>query len=68
MRNLIHTSEITEGKAATAIFNACRSNEKRERTATVTFNQFASGNEWEATLHNANGLVIAIATVDEFDC
>lgn len=72
MRNMIHTSEITEGKAATAIFNACRDNEKRENKggvncAGVTFLQFASGNEFEATLHNAEGIVIAIATVDEFD-
>jgi hypothetical protein len=59
MRNLIHTSEITEGKAATAIFNACRGNEARERTATVTFNQFGTGIE---------GLRAAKTECDRLDC
>ena len=68
MRNLIHTAAITEGKAANMIFDACRANERREAKLNVSFRRFASGNEWEAALRDADGVVIAIATVDSDDC
>ena len=67
MRELIHTNEITEGKAMDAIFNACRANEKREPTGNVTFLLMANGDH-QATLRNSDLTVIAVAIVDQFDC
>jgi hypothetical protein len=67
MRELIHTQDITEGKATEAIFNACRANPKREAKGGVTFRMLADGNQHEAALRNDEGVVIALAYVDQFD-
>ena len=66
MRDLT-TLNISEGKAMEAIFNACRANEAREPKGNVTFKRFWSG-EHEAALRDADGVVVAIAIVDQFDC
>lgn len=64
----IQTAGITEGKAVELILNACRANENREDRMNVTFNWFACGHLYEATLRNEEGFVVAIACVDQFDC
>jgi hypothetical protein len=66
MRN-IETFGITESKAIDLIFNACRANEVREPKGNVSFLLMANGDH-EATLRNAQGMVVAFATVDKFDC
>lgn len=66
MHSLTHTKDITETKAMDAIFNACRANPSREAKGNVTFRPTISGHE--AALRNAEGVVIALANVDEFDC
>lgn len=73
MHNLTHTEAITESLATDLIFNACRANEDRSDWQngdgySVTFKLFINGREWEATLRDAAGTVVAIATVDKFDC
>lgn len=57
---------ISEGKAIEAIFNACRSNEKREERGNVSFMLCANGSH-EAILRDEAGVVIALANVDEYD-
>ncbi len=65
MMNLTHAATITEGKATEAIFNACRGNEDRAPKGNVTFRVTMTGHE--AALRDADGVVIALANVDEFD-
>lgn len=65
MMNLTHTAEITEGKAMEAIFQACRANEARAPKGNVTFRVTIHGHE--AALRDANGVVVALADVDQFD-
>lgn len=68
MINLTHTKEITEGKAMEAILNACRANEKRVNKGNVTFIAYGPGSAVaQASLRNDQGLVVAIAIVDQFD-
>ncbi|ABL96783.1 hypothetical protein BcepF1.052 [Burkholderia phage BcepF1] len=62
-----NTNAITETAAIEAIFNACRSNDARAPKDNVTFRLLANG-EYEATLRDADGVVIAQAIVDKFDC
>lgn len=66
MREL-QTLNISEGKAMEAIFNACRANAKREDKGAVSFRVWGFNSEHEATLRDANGVVVAIAIVDQFD-
>ena len=74
MQNLTHAPEVTEGMATEAITQACRANEKREvrkgsvggSWCKVSFTLLADGTH-EAALRNADGIVIALANVDEFD-
>lgn len=66
MQNLTHAAATTEGKATEAIFNACRANPQRNAKGAVTFRLMANGNH-EAALRDNDGVVIAIAHVDEFD-
>lgn len=68
MRDLTHTKDITEGKATDAIFNACRANPERKNTEDVSFNWYGGSDMYEAVLRNAEGFVVAIAIVDQFDC
>lgn len=69
MRNLTYLQEkISEGKAMEAIFDACRANKDRVKTKNVSFRLMAWGGEYEATLRDETGIVVAIAIVDEFDC
>ena len=65
MMNLTHTAAITEGKAMQAIFNACRANESRQPKGNVTFTATIHGHE--AALRDSEGVVIALADVDQFD-
>lgn len=65
MMNLTHTAEITEGNAMEAIFNACRANEDRAPKSNVTFTVTTNGHE--AALRDANGVVVALADVDQYD-
>lgn len=60
------TKNISEGKAADAIFDACRANEQRVNKGGVDFESHGDGTHM-ATLH-VNGEVVAIAIVDQFDC
>lgn len=66
MRDLQHLPSITEGKAMELILDACRANERRENRQvqghTVTF----MGSE--AVLRDPEGIVVALAYVDNFDC
>lgn len=69
MRNLTRmTEKICEGDAIDCIFNACRANTDRQDKNGVSFTQLINGNEYQAVLRDATGIVIAIAIVDEFDC
>ena len=69
------TTKMHEGKAAEIIFKACRANEKREPASVaycgyeyiVTFQLNADGT-YQAVVRNFEEIVVAIATVDEFDC
>ena len=65
MMNLTHTAAITEGKAMDAIFNACRDNEDRAPKGNVTFTVTIHGHE--AALRDTDGVVVALADVDQFD-
>lgn len=65
MLNLKHSDAITEGKAMEAIFNACRANPEREPKGNVTFRVTIYGHE--AALRDANGVVVALADVDQYD-
>ena len=72
MQHLTHVPEIAEQVAMNLIFDACRSNLRREpRTLrdgyTVTFNLKANG-EHEAVLRDASSEVVALADIDGFDC
>ncbi len=71
MRNLEHTTDITEGAATEAIFDACRANPESETRKvgdyTVSFGIFSNGREHEAAVRNSEGTVVALAIVDEFD-
>lgn len=58
---------ITEGKAADAIFDACRANEAREDKGGVKFNLMTDGN-YAAVLRDDAGVILAVAVVDKFDC
>jgi len=66
-----HASNLTEAQAMNIIFNAARGNTKRTtRTVgefTVTFTQFADGNCHEAAARDADGVVVILANVDQFD-
>jgi hypothetical protein len=67
-------TKMHEGKAAEIIFYAYRDNEKRDRVSVmycgfeyvVTFQLNANGTH-QAAVRNFEGVVVAIATVDEFD-
>lgn len=73
MQNLETT--MTEGKATEIIFKACRDNEQRNPATIaycgynydVTFKLNADGTH-EAAVRNFEGVVVAIAKVDKFDC
>jgi hypothetical protein len=62
----VQTLNISESKAIDAIFDACRANEKREPKNGVTFLPMWNG-DYEATLRDQDGVVVAIATVDSMD-
>lgn len=48
------------------IFDACRANPKRENRGRVSFRVLVTGAH-EAALRDAEGVVVLIAKVDEFD-
>jgi len=60
------TMGISEGKATEAIMDACRANESRQPKGGVTFMLCADGSH-TAALRDENGIVVALANVDEFD-
>lgn len=78
MQNLTFAKDlITETLAIEYILNGCRANEKRETSYTthgngavvvraVSFTRLIDGTH-EACLRNEDGVVIALANVDEFD-
>ena len=66
MINLETAAHVTESQAIDAIFNACRANPQRVNTERVSFNLLVTG-DYEAALRDADGVVIAIAHVDEYD-
>ena len=67
MINFEHATYITATKAMTLILDACRANEDRQDTRFVRFTRTADGNHCVA-LRNEDGIVVATATVDQFDC
>ncbi len=72
MHNLeILKDSITEGKATELIFDGCRDNEKREERQlrdgySIKFYVLIKG--CEAVLRDPEGVVVALANVDESDC
>lgn len=55
------------------IFDACRANEKRETKTVKGFNVSFAPLDWKETEHRVTvrdeeGVIIAFATVDNFDC
>jgi len=71
MRN-VETTQISEGKATGLIFDACRANEDRNdwknaEGYAVSFRLRTDG-DYEAALRNPEGIVVALAVVDKFDC
>lgn len=74
MKNLSTDSSISESTATEVIFDACRDNEHLDRVSVknrrgefvVTFKLNADGTH-EATIRDYEGVVVAFATVDEFD-
>jgi hypothetical protein len=66
MYDIEHASKANIGRNENAIFDACRANPNRENRGRVTFLLLASG-DYEATLRNAEGIVVCIAKVDKFD-
>lgn len=71
MQNLTFAKDlITETLATEYILNGCRANElrymRRIGGGKVTFTFLADGTH-EACLRNADGVVVALANVDEFD-
>ena len=72
MYNLTHSAKITESKAMNLIFNASRANEKRsewknDEGFSVSFMLSVDGN-YSAFLSNPAVEMVAVASVDEFDC
>lgn len=72
MRNLEHTTDITESAAIATIFDGARGNAERctidlGTGYCVGFTRLASGNEHEAAVRDKAGVVVALAIVDEFD-
>lgn len=74
MQNLKISDEISEGKATEVIMDACRCNPRRERVVfrqnehfDVSFTLNANGT-YQVAVRNHDEIVVAIATVDEFDC
>lgn len=61
----LSTDPAEQDRRETKIFDACRANPNREPRGRVTFRPTIDGHE--ATLRNAEGIVVTIATVDEFD-
>jgi hypothetical protein len=72
MINLEHSPKVTMSTAMGAIFDACRANPNRLPckfgSYTAKFNQCADGKKHVAIVRDAEGEVIALAQVDEFDC
>lgn len=75
MYNLTYATSLTEFIATEIIMDACRSNPERSPYRTqgiptsynVLFYILSSGVEHEAIVRDANGFVVAIAIVDEYD-
>ena len=72
MKNIEHSPKVTLSTAMDAIFDACRSNPDRKPCKvgnyTAKFNQCADGTQHIAIIRDAEGEVVALAQVDEFDC
>lgn len=73
MQNLTYLlAEVTETNATERIMDACRANPDRRSVylddfaCAVSFTLLADGTH-EACLRHQNGVVIALANVDEFD-
>lgn len=74
MHSLTHAVSISETLATEIIMNACKNNIERKpystpgkpASFTVTFNGLYK-DENEAVVRDANGFVVAIASVDKFD-
>lgn len=67
MDNIQHMSlnPILQAHREAEIFDACRANPEREPRGRVTFRPTIYGHE--ASLRDAEGIVVTICTVDEFD-
>lgn len=67
MHNIQHLSTDLADQAhrENEIFDACRANPNREPRGRVTFRPTIYGHE--ASLRDAEGVVVTIAHVDEFD-
>lgn len=69
MQNVIATLYATESQIEKAVFDAARSNEKREtKTVGGLTVEFLDMGEDHLALVKDNGLTIGSALVDEFDC
>jgi hypothetical protein len=74
MRNTIerHPScKLSREAVMELVFDAARANEKREvrtvRDHRVSFTAYANGFEHEAAVRDADGVVVALAIVDDAD-
>jgi hypothetical protein len=72
MHNLTHSNTISASAATAMILDACRANERRaswigSEGHTVSFYVLGGGHH-EAALRGPDGVVIALASVDKFDC
>lgn len=73
MKSLTHSPEVNETEVTEAIFNACRNNAARKPHRcmrapgfSVSFTMLADAT-YEACVRNEQGVVVALANVDEFD-
>lgn len=67
IRNVTKAAPAVAAKFENEIFDACRANEKRERSGRVSFIRLACGDH-QAMLRDEKNLVLMLATVDRFDC
>lgn len=73
MRNILHSPDLAEAKATALMFNACRGNSRRTAVTlnggefSASFRLLANG-EHEVALRDKNGVTVALAVVDQFDC
>lgn len=73
MYNVEIAEQHANSQIEDVIFDACRANEKRETKTVKSFNVSFAPLDWKETEHRVTvrdeeGVIIAFATVDKFDC